>query len=450
MRALGDVDGVTAPSSAATKSDRLTMTVVTVILIGAILLNRIGFEVGAGDSLAISLPITVAGLAVLIVCGRLEINVTRLVLYMLTAATLALVTVAKPAPFSLESILLLLVVYACFVFQFAPNLVSYRDVLNVFQNLALVCAVAGILQFVAQFAVPGPELFTFEGVIPDQFLLPGSNTVNPLYWSSPYYKSNGFFLLEPSIFSQILSIAIVVELLVLERRWRLAAYAAGMLLSYSGTGLLLLIWIVPLILLLRRQFWLIGMGVVGAVVLAVFAESLHIDIFAARAGEFHTTQSSGFLRYIAPWLFLDAHLAGDTMNFLFGRGPGTYLYYSRSMFARQVGFDPHDPTWAKLIFEYGLIGFVVFMVFILYCFFAASASPLLALGLLFGYLTFGGMLLALQYHALVLVLAILPVRGALEVVQVLPPATSWEQPMQRRVAAYRGAAPALQPPARQP
>jgi hypothetical protein len=100
------------------------------------------------------------------------------------------------------------------------------------------------------------------------------------------------------------------------------------------------------------------------------------------------------------------------MSFLFGKGPGTYLYYSRTMFALWAGFDPHDPTWAKLIFEYGVIGFVVFMVFILYCLSAASPSPLLALGLLFGYLTFGGMLHMVQYHAILLVLTILPVRGA--------------------------------------
>ena len=115
---------------------------------------------------------------------------------------------------------------------------------------------------------------------------------------------------------------------------------------------------------------------------------------------------------MAPWLLLGEYAINDMTSFLFGKGPGTYIHYTRGIYAIWSGFEPHDPTWAKLTFEYGIIGFAVFLVFILYCFFADSPSRFVALALLFGYLAFGGMLLKIHYHALMFVLAILPVREA--------------------------------------
>ena len=205
MRALGhELDRAAVASDAAAAPDRLTWGAVATILVGAILLNRFGLDMPQGGSIAVTLPITLGSLALLVVCGRVELNLGRLILYMLMAATLALVTTVGPKMFSPNSFALLLVLYACFVFQLAPDRMDYRDVLRLFQNLALICSVAGIAQFLGQFVIPGPYLFEFDYFIPDLFLMDGFNTLIPLYWESPLHKSNGFFLLEPSTFLSFL------------------------------------------------------------------------------------------------------------------------------------------------------------------------------------------------------------------------------------------------------
>ncbi|HET6522632.1 MAG TPA: hypothetical protein VFG47_22835 [Geminicoccaceae bacterium] len=404
-----DPMGGAAAGSGGGQTDRLTAVVLAIILIGAIQLQRFGVLIGDA-SIGANLFVTLAGVAVLWLFGRIELNFVRLVLFMLTVATMALVTAAGPKMLSLNSFLLLLVLYACFVFQLAPDRIDYLRVLRLFQNLVLICSIAGILQFAGQFVLPGPLLFTWEWWLPEQFMNGGKlgyNTVIPLYWGAKLYKSNGFFLVEPSTFSQLSAIAIVIELLFFERKWRTALYASGMLLSYSGTGLVLLALALPVIFIMRRQFWLIWIGLLGVAVVAVYGEVLNVDVFTRRLEEFGSPRTSGFARYIGPWWLLGQHIVGDATTVLVGRGPGSIMAYLRN-----ASYEVHDPTWAKLIFEYGLIGFAVFMTFFLYCLFAASPSRFMALALLFGYMTFGGMLLNTQYHALLLVLGMLPLREA--------------------------------------
>ncbi len=54
-------------------------------------------------------------------------------------------------------------------------------------------------------------------------------------------RSNGFFLLEPSIFSQLLMLGVVVDIF-LRRDWRfLPLYGFAYILTYAGTGLVALV-----------------------------------------------------------------------------------------------------------------------------------------------------------------------------------------------------------------
>jgi hypothetical protein len=85
----------------------------------------------------------------------------------------------------------------------------------------------------------------------------------------------------------------------------------------------------------------------------------------------------------------------------FGHGPGT-------IFRQDVGYEFHDPTWAKLIFEYGLTGFVVFLALFLFALRTSSPDsppPLRARAMLFGgWLLMGGHLLSPEQNFLTLAL----------------------------------------------
>jgi len=52
-----------------------------------------------------------------------------------------------------------------------------------------------------------------------------------------HYKSNGFFFHEPSDFSFVMALGLVVEWVGQKRPLRLGCHALALLLTYSGTGL---------------------------------------------------------------------------------------------------------------------------------------------------------------------------------------------------------------------
>jgi hypothetical protein len=97
-----------------------------------------------------------------------------------------------------------------------------------------------------------------------------------------------------------------------------------------------------------------------------------------------------------------------------------------------VGYEFHDPTWAKLIFEYGLLGFAAFVALFLVALHRAQ-PPLRARAMLFGgWLLMGGHLLSPEQNFLTLAL-----------VGLLPAA--FPAPVPHRVPVLRPRAVALLP-----
>ena len=101
----------------------------------------------------------------------------------------------------------------------------------------LLVAIAGILQFAAQFA--GLGLFAFKGLLPGSILFEAGYNLEIPIGVGNLLKSNGFVLVEPSVMSQLMSLGLIIEALGCRRAGYLAAFTAGLLLSFSGTG-----WIV--------------------------------------------------------------------------------------------------------------------------------------------------------------------------------------------------------------
>ena len=100
-----------------------------------------------------------------------------------------------------------------------------------------IVAVAGLLQFAAQFA--GLRLFAFAGFVPDPWLIESGYNLAIPTGIGDVLKSNGFFLVEPSVFSQFMAIGLIIEVLAFRRPLQLALFVGGLVLSFSGTG-----WIV--------------------------------------------------------------------------------------------------------------------------------------------------------------------------------------------------------------
>jgi hypothetical protein len=406
-KVAGDMSAVTAFSPSAPAAGdagvrhdadvRLLRRCLQAILIGAIPLQRFGFQIG-GSEISLGLAITLVALAVLTIRRVVRIDPWRLALLALSVATLSVSVMLNSATSSLPSFMLFVAIYLTLAFVTATGKDFYRDIVRTFLNLVLVCAALGTVQFVVQFVASPSWLFTFKGVLPDGVLMHAFNTAVPLSYGATTFKSNGFLLLEPSMFSQYLALALLLELLLFKRWWRLAAYAAPLPLSFSGTGLLLLAVFLPLVVLHLRAYRYVLGGFVLAIVAVALGDLWHMDQLVARLGELNSTQTSGFARFLSPvWLLRD-WVYDSLSGLLFGLGPG-----SITDALKQMPYEAFDPTWGKLLFEYGLVGTLAFSIFFIACLFTSAHSRWVSGFLLFSYVLLGGMLLDPRMNALILV-----------------------------------------------
>lgn len=360
---------------------------------------------------------------VLLLLGLGRIDPVRVFLFIGCAGVALVSWVVNAEIASSSSVLLIVASYLVFVFvarstDRTPDIARWT--LGVFLNLMLFCAIAGIAQFFLQFVVKVPWLFNFTDYVPEMFRGGvGYNTV--IRVSGHFYKSNGFFFVEPSRFSQVLALALLCEL-ALHPKWRLirlATLGLAILLSYSGTGLLTLAVGLLFPLGPRTVMRLVIMVLGGAFIFFTLGDALNLTITAGRVGEFTAVGSSGFARFVAPVLFVRDYIDSTPWSLLIGHGPGSIF---KVIASSEVGYEVAGPTWAKLATEYGVIGFAAFTGLILYSMLVSRVPMELRAGIIFGWLIlWGGVLLAPDVTALFYILVALWPQQRVAVRAALPP-----------------------------
>ena len=343
---------------------RASAIFVHLALIGCICLQRFAFYV-AGSPVYFCLPIFLALIVWMVATGRAEFRPIPLAWFTLFAAIgLASALVAAYWPdlrildTSPASLILVLALYCGLTIRPGPAFSADRT-LAIFVFYARLCAVLGIAQYLVQFV--GFQFFSFMLAIPALKPI----LVEPLFNYQPWVaygsttlRSNGFFLVEPSIFSQLLMLAVVVEYFVL-RRWRfLPVYGVAYIFTYAGTGLLAL-WLACALYLLTlpRDAGRIVTFTIVAAVLAGIGSLVFPDQLASltgRASELSYSGTSANARYMTQFGMIDA-VAGETRT-LIGYGPGAL---ERAQFYVPGGSSPT----LKLYIDYGILGLLAFWTF---------------------------------------------------------------------------------------
>jgi hypothetical protein len=373
------------------------------LLVCALFLQR--FSLSFGNSL-MSLDIVPAVFIMVhqFTSGRLLIQYNRLLWFI--AAGLA-VTYSLWLNFRstmLPSYCLLIVTYSLFTLIRPYSKDRYKRTLQGFQFLVALLSFLAVAQFVAQFLVDGRELIRFYGIFPDFLFTNRVNTIIPLGEASSLIKSNGIFLTEPSTMSQIAALGILIEIIEFQRPRILLLLSLGLLLSYSGTGLLLLLVFLPLAGLGRKA----GPPVLLFVLFAfglIITGIIDASAFLSRLGEFENTDASGFQRFVSPfWLAADHLDTASVRELLLGNGPGTTDDFVAAHYDRYAG---SSGTWFKLFYEYGLIGSFVFTCFFASCFRKTTCPRLLVVAMVFYYIVLGGLLLNTPFLIIMIVLCTL-------------------------------------------
>lgn len=371
------------------------------LLIAVTLLQRFAVP-AAGSQLGIGF---VLGLAVTgwgLLAGRLVIEPVRFVLFSLVLAAILATLALGEGGFSLLSLAMFCLLYFPFVCFVPLKRHDYLLVLDLFLMLARLVAICAVLQFASQFVLGQGWMFPFDRLLPAAFFIPDFNLV--IEMGGGLTKATGLWLLEPSHLSQLMALAILVELRWFGRPRHLALFGLGLFLAFSGTGLLLLGVFLPVLLARRGHWpWLAAAPVILAALLALFGDVFPFSFFLGRLGEFANAQSSGAMRLFGPWRAMADLYAARPDLVLLGTGPG-------GMADAVLHFDyaVQDSSWLKLLVEYGLVGAAPFALFYGYCLFAGAADRFLAAALLFQVLFLGGFLLSFYVQFLILALVVWP------------------------------------------
>jgi len=368
------------------------------LLLSVTVLERFGVAAGALSASAALLGgylfLALAGAA-----GALALSLERCLLYGVCLSVALLSLLFNESVSSPSSLLLLAAMYVPFLFVLREGSLDEHDdagwVMGKFLDLMAICAVIGIAQFAAQTLIHADWLFDFTRYIPEK--LRAGGTFNTVISTGSFNKSNGFFFREPSGFSFLMALALIAECFTAKRKPRIACLALALLLTYSGTGIL------ALLLGTLHPFGpktLLRLGVMaclGALVFWLLGDALNLSFTLGRVSEFNSTHSSGYMRYVAPGRLVAESIDSAWWVAWLGHGPGTIFRTVRD-------YEFHDPTWAKLLFEYGALGFAAFVALFLVMLRRQAVALQVRATLFWGWLIMGGHLLSPELNFLALAL----------------------------------------------
>lgn len=339
---------------------------VTLTLFTCLVLQR--FAIPVGDlAISVATPILLGAAAWGLGAGWLVIDRRRMALFLGLIALAALSTILRLAlpvgiapRTSLSSLLHWLVLTSFAVLAFRDRMQGWRFFAMVNNWLAFI-AIAGIAQFALQFV--GISVFGFTGLLPERLLLEHLYVTDQvLAWGASLKRANGFFLLEPSIFAQFMAVALMIEALCFRRALWFGLFTAGMLVSVSGTGFLVLAGFGVALAIgagLRgvAMVVLMAMGAALALGLASLALPDVAETLLLRSGEFSQPGTSGHERFVTPFMMMrDVFHAAPWAAFA-GIGPGTSEFL-------ELPYKYWVNTPAKLVTEYGVVGFGLYLALI--------------------------------------------------------------------------------------
>jgi hypothetical protein len=370
---MATVAGSVSSNQWATAGAGLRFTILATPLIAATILSKFGFPPLGAQGIGASIFIVIAAVIAGTMSGALSIEPRRLALLAGLLGILGVIQMLQPDSFSPSSFLLLVAVHLPYVFGMKADDDGGR-IIKFFLGVVTFVALCGIAQYGLQFFVNVRYLFPIENFVPNTFIVQHFNHQAAMEYASQEYRANGVFMLEPSFFSQILAVGIVAELCTSARISRLAIFAIALIVSYSGTGIMVLAICLPLCLVGQRRWGLILLGILALAAVVGLHEFMHAGRLISRVAEFSSSQSSGYSRFVGGFYLFDEFLWHDPWRTLFGFGAGSFTNY-----AARAHYGAAEMALFKVVFEFGLVGAVAYFGFLFCCLYYSRAPRLVTL-----------------------------------------------------------------------
>jgi hypothetical protein len=367
------------PGAMVSTTNGLRLALLAMPLIGATFLSKFAIPPFGAQGIGISLFVLLAVVIASVVGGAMRADPRRMTLYFVLIGSLGLVQILQPESFSPLSLLLLVAVHLPYAVT-VPHSDDGGRIITLFIGIATVLAMLGIAQYGLQFFVDPRFLFPIENFTPDTFIVQHFNHQAAIEYGSHEYRANGVFMVEPSVFGQLLAVAIIAELCTRGRITRLALFGLALVAANSGTGIMVLAVCLPLCLVAQRRWGLLLAGTLALVAIIVLHEYFHPVRILSRIAEFGSTHSSGYSRFVGGFYLFDQFLWHDPWRALFGYGAGAF-----TSFAGRAHYGADEMALFKIVLEFGLLGAAVYFGFLFCCLFYSPAPRFLTLAVALTY-----------------------------------------------------------------
>jgi hypothetical protein len=327
-------------------------------VLSIIFLSQIAINIGEFPA-SVTLACYIGFSLYLLVSNRAAWRLWSILIYFFIGS-IAFFRMFQPSePISWPSFALLLALYAPYTFYLVRRResASVQDYIeSVFVFGASLIAVIAILQLIAVNIFKIGALSNIAFLLPDEIRGAGYYSFIRGADGANFIKANGFFLRESSGLSVITALAFLVEYFSKARLCFLAVLLGGLAASVSGTGLLVVMagFLIPTS---RKRLPVFLLCLPLLFLLMTFGPDIPVlNLWLDRLDEFSMPGSSGYARFVAPTEMVERGVDNGSLAVLFGNGGGSYW---RTVSALDRSYEISDPTWAKLIFEYGIAGFLM-------------------------------------------------------------------------------------------
>ena len=330
-------------------------------LMSLVFLQRFAITFGV-KQIPLVLPLTFVVMIMLFLCNAVDIARVKLEAYTFMMSVLILCSVMSIGSLhiALTSLAALASVYLLWTVAIKdPYRIIFPDALNVFQWSIAVTSFLSILQFLSQLV--GFGFIDLNALIPAHWMLSGFNTTyHPPLMN--IFKSNGFFMLEPSFASQLSALAFIIEYRYFKRITFLALFLAAVIFTFSGTGILLILLAA---IFAFKDFLLPNKKALKYLLFSfvlVFPLGMaYLPVYIERIQHQLSTGSSAYARWVSPFIGVSYLFPAHT---LFGAGPGSE---SRSPLLHLLPPATNFAVIPSLLFQYGLVGALSFILFLYAC-----------------------------------------------------------------------------------
>lgn len=345
-----------------TRRDDFLVRLMTIELFLVMLTQKLAVPLGAEAQFQSTIAIHFVVMMLCAAKSYVRLNAVNAIIYLVVVGVgISVNALFHASEFSPTSLLLFSTIYAGFIFVLPISRDGYFRILRNFQWLAVLVACLVWFDWAIQFAgIPMPNI---ETVIDKILLYKQFAYMQPLVYGSKFFKPNAIVFLETSYVGQFIAMGFIIEVCFFRRMTMMAFLFPSILVTFSGTGMLLVLACSPLMLPYLRAKVLLGLMVAAPLALISAASLGVIDNAEKRlTQDFDRKGSSGQQRFLAPLETMEETLAEDLQTAVVGVGAGNIA----------KGFNIMWIPVAKALKEYGLIFFVLWFGMTVVFFFGAG------------------------------------------------------------------------------